>query len=382
MIDWLLRHKKIDRAIDRVALSASRRVSPTSLSMLVSIALLGAPWGYARAQGGAASADAATPAASAASFRLDAIVSRMDTTALVVVFVAVLVMLLLAWRVWELVRRERRAKLQERGDARPAPQTTTLHGSAPTTGGDWEHAERKRGARDGKSEFADLDLPSITITTTHWPEVENMKTPSQAGWVAGRPPGARAPQPDDTATIYRTGYNPFYRPEERIEVEKVADVVTQAELLEHLGETKQAILLLSRHIREHEKPAPKAWLMLFELYVKTGRETHYKALADGFRVLFNADVPAWSESTGGASEDLEHYPQVIGKVQQLWGMPSCRAFLDSLLRDDRGGSRQGFMLAAYSDILFLIEFIDLLAAMKGDSEERHRIELKLAEPGR
>ena len=349
--------------------------------MSVSIALLGAPWVAALAQGGPAPADVATQVKSVASFRLDAIVSRMDTTALVIVCVAVLVMLLLAWRVWALVRRERISRLQERGDARAVSQTT-LRGSGPVTGGNWEHAERKRGARDGKSDFADLDLPSITITTTHWPEVENMQRPSQAGWVAGKLPGASAPQPDDTATIYRTGYNPFYRPEERIEVEEVADVVTQAELLEHLGETKKAILLLSRHIRENEKPAPKAWLMLFQLYVKTGRETHYKALADGFRVLFNADVPPWSESTGGGSKDLEHYPQVIGKVQQLWGMPSCRAFLDSLLRDDRGGSRQGFLLGAYSDILFLVEIIDLLAAIKGESEERRSIELKLAEPGR
>ena len=382
MTDWLLMHQKTDRVMERVAALVWRVISPLSSSMLVAIALLGAPSGFALAQAGAASADAPTPAQDAASFRFDAILSRMDATTLVVVFVAVLVMLLLAWRVWALVRRERGAKLSERGEARATPQTTTQRSGAPTTGGDWGHGERKRAARDGKSEFADLDLPSMTLTTAHWPEVKNMETPSRAGWVAGRPPGAHAPHPDDTATIYRTGYNPFYRPEERIEVEEVADVVTQAELLEHLGETKKAILLLSRHIREHEEPAPKAWLMLFELYVKTGRETHYKALAAGFRMLFNANVPPWADDSGDASKDLEHYPQVIGKVQELWGIPSCRAFLDSLLRDDRGGSRQGFMLAAYSDILFLIEIIDLLAAMKDENDERRSIELTLVEPGR
>ena len=327
---------------------------------------------------GGASAQTAAPSGSppqsagGATFGMESLVARMDWTTLVVLIAATLVILLFAWYVWTLVRRERRARPKRAVTHTPRSRQTGRGHTVRSGSADWDQAERKRGARDGKSDYADLDLPSITVATTHWPEIDRLKIPSQAGWIAGTQStlGANSGQ---TESVYRTGYNPFYRPDERIEVEEVADVVTQAELLTHLGETKQAILLLSRHIREHEKPAPKAWLMLFELYVKTGRETHYKSLGDGFRVLFNAEVPPWSANPDALSKDLEQYPLVMEKVQQLWGIPTCRGFLDSLLHDDRGGSRQGFMFPAYVDILFLIETIDLLDVMKSDTLGRRPV---------
>jgi len=147
--------------------------------------------------------------------------------------------------------------------------------------------------------------------------------------------------------------------------------------LQTLGDYGAAIAILTRHIRETEKPAPKAWLMLFDLFAKTERQDQYENLAKGFRILFNAEIPSWSSQKTEASKTLEEYPQVMEKAQRLWGLPSCKSFLDSLLVDDRGGARKGFMLPAYTDILFLLDIIDVEELMAREGREQRDIMMKI-----
>jgi len=146
------------------------------------------------------------------------------------------------------------------------------------------------------------------------------------------------------------------------------DPVVLAETLTEMGSYEPAIALLTSHIRDTERPAPAAWLILFDLYARTQRFRQYTALAEGFHALFNAAAPSWEALRTEQHKQLEDYPQLIGKVQRLWGLPTCRSFLESLLYDDRGGVRQGFMINAYRDILLLIEVIDGLAEMKIEEE--------------
>lgn len=152
-----------------------------------------------------------------------------------------------------------------------------------------------------------------------------------------------------------------------------ADVVMRAETLMSQGLPDQAIAILLAYIREAEKPMPMAWLTLFDVFTRTGRRAQYEALASGFSALFNAITPTWQDLQSEGHKHLEDYPVVLGKVQQVWGLPNCRDFLELLLHDDRGGSRQGFLLTAYRDILFLIEIVDTLAAMTLEEEIRRAI---------
>jgi len=168
---------------------------------------------------------------------------------------------------------------------------------------------------------------------------------------------------------------PMARPDgESLSFGEDADVVMQAEMLMQEGLPDRAIAILLGHIREAEKPMPMAWLTLFDLFTRTGRRAQYEALASGFSALFNAITPTWQDLQSEGHKHLEDYPVVLGKVQQVWGLPNCRDFLESLLHDDRGGSRQGFLLTAYRDILFLIEIVDTLAAMALEEEMRRAIE--------
>jgi|GEM_PF-1392927 len=305
---------------------------------------------------------------------------RLDTTGLLLIALSALFILWFVWRIVKMIGRDRapRPSRSRKGRAPRvvvSPTTIAPQRDSLSAATDWGFDENKRSAvsrRRGLSE--DATRTSID-TSTRLPSLE-------------RPTGSYGVQPEDalgrspvaTVSPYRTGTNPYYLRgdslENQIDVEEVADVLTQADLLVQLGDPKEAMNLLSRHIRETEKPGPQVWLMLLDLYRTTGREAQYNALGDGFRALFNAQVPPWSTSSAG-DRTLEEYPQVLLKIQGLWPTPECRLYLEALLNDDRGGSRQGFSLTAYRDILFLVEGLEARRLLEGEDDDRADINRKL-----
>ncbi len=299
--------------------------------------------------------------------QLEMVFDRLEGPGLLVVIVAALVIALLLWRVIAAIRRERPVTPPSRPPRVEPPETAA--GPATVTGStDWGHDLNKRSAVTRRPGVAvrGAEPAKLDGATTHWPPVERtvlVRAP------VSEPAGVAA---DGTASPYRTGFNPYYSGEtvdHRIVVEEVADTVTQAELLVQLGDPKEAMNLLSRHIRETEKPGPEVWLMLLDLYQATGRESQYNALADGFRALFNAEVPPWATSRDVATRDLETYVQVMRKLYSTWPRADCRGYLNDLLTDNRGGSRQGFSLSSYRELLFLVKMIDTLDQMSLDEEE-------------
>lgn len=239
----------------------------------------------------------------------------------------------------------------------------------------WRDTGKGRRGRDSTDvRQVEDDLPPITLLTgATWAEKKQKEElPSQASLIAGAPSEA-------SDNVYKTGYNPFFRHNtaENIEVAEVADLVQQAELMLTLDNYPAAISMLTRHIRDTEKPAPKAWLMLFDLYAKTNREEQYANLAKGFRIQFNAEVPSWNAQKGEAARDLEQYPQVMERVCKAWHTSGARALLESLLYDDRGGARAGFALPAYFDLIFLLDMLDAVAIVAREDVERRAIEVKL-----
>jgi hypothetical protein len=291
----------------------------------------------------------------------------LSPSALIGIVIAALLVLAFAALLVLMVRGEKK-RSNERAAARaPAPRRAAKVTSA------WEGADSARGARDTPRPRAmEMDLPPINMKTTDWgggSTTDPMGSPSRM--IASQPVSA------DSGGVYRTGFNPFYKSTSHIQVEEVADMIQQAELMVTLENYPIAISMLTRHIQETEKPVPKAWLLLFELYLKTGKRDQYDNLAKGFRALFNARVPSWDDQLADDARGLESYTAVVGKLQRLWGLPSCRDFLESLLYDDRGGARQGFTLTAYAEILFLIETIETAATIDEEEEERRRVELKM-----
>jgi len=306
---------------------------------------------------------------------------RLDPLEVALIIGAGVIVVLLVIRIGMMVRRERplvppptrqRPKNSATGDPLDRP---TLQGST-----DWGHDQNMRAAMVREAVTIPGappgGLPSLDHAVTQWTisEVHNAAAVSrQANESMGK-------SPDQPPSPYRTAFNPYYRGEPvsgTIEVTEVADAMLQAELLVQLGDPKQAMTLLSNHIRDTEQPGPAVWLMLLNLYQATGRKSQYEALATGFSTLFNAAVPPWPASREVAMRDIESYPQVMLKVHAEWGKESLRATLEDLLNDNRGGSRQGFSLSAYRDILFLLEIVDELDKMAREAEEHEGIQRKL-----
>jgi hypothetical protein len=51
------------------------------------------------------------------------------------------------------------------------------------------------------------------------------------------------------------------------------------------------------------------------------------------------------------------------RVIELWGSNECEPYMQSLLRDNRGGLRSGFTIEVVDEILFLIQLQETLEKM-------------------
>ena len=250
------------------------------------------------------------------------VMAHLDALTIGLVVVAVLVVALLVWRVARMVRGETPVGVKVRRGAPVADRNDSLDRAT-----DWGHDQNKRAAL-ARSPVTitntTVDLPSLDHAVTQWSITDVQRATSDGV----QPDDALGKSPAAINSLYRTSFNPYFRresPAPTMEVVEVADALLQAELLVQLGDPKQAMTLLSKHIRETEKPGPAVWLMLLGLYQSTGREAQYNALAAGFSVLFNADVPPWATSSDQLARDLESYPPVIARLQATWAGPTRAA---------------------------------------------------------
>ena len=147
-----------------------------------------------------------------------------------------------------------------------------------------------------------------------------------------------------------------------VDVTELSQVTDEAQVYVDLGRSDQAIEILRDHIehQQSERDSPAAWLMIFDLYRRTNNRAGYDELAPQFRTHFNGRMPDWDNYGHELALDdgLEAFPHLVAVLQRDWGTPEARKFLEELLYDNRGGSRLGFSLAAYRDILLLLQVHD------------------------
>ena len=144
-----------------------------------------------------------------------------------------------------------------------------------------------------------------------------------------------------------------------VDVTELSQVTDEAQVYVDLGRSDQAIEILRDHIenQQGERDSPAAWLMIFDLYRRTNNRAGYDELAPQFRTHFNGRMPDWDNYGHELALDdgLEAFPHLVAMLQRDWGTSEARKFLEELLYDNRGGSRLGFSLAAYRDILLLLQ---------------------------
>jgi hypothetical protein len=120
------------------------------------------------------------------------------------------------------------------------------------------------------------------------------------------------------------------------------------------GETQRALKTLQDFVLEHPDEALAPWLRLLELMKVHGKREEFEDLARKVHKAFNVPAPAWEEpAASGPATSLEDYAHVRKRLQDTWGSQACLDYLDTLMRDNRGGQRRGFPLPVMEEVILL-----------------------------
>ncbi|MGA9394781.1 MAG: hypothetical protein WBV56_05490 [Azonexus sp.] len=136
--------------------------------------------------------------------------------------------------------------------------------------------------------------------------------------------------------------------------------VALAEIMLTFGRVQGAAETLARHIDESSPTNPRPWLMLLDLYRRSGMRKEYTGLLPAIRQKFNLDVPAWQdlETPVSGLKSLEDFAHVARHVQTTWGTQAAMDYLDELVHDTRDGQRSGFPLEVIEEIVLLMLILE------------------------
>lgn len=116
-----------------------------------------------------------------------------------------------------------------------------------------------------------------------------------------------------------------------------------------------------------ESPIP--WLCLLDVYRVLGDQEKYDAILKRIKKIFNVRMPplALDAPVGEVQlRKLADYPTIVETILYLWEGDQIVPYLESLLVDNRDGTRDGFDLPVYRNILQLIAI-----ANDPDRSKRH-----------
>jgi pilus assembly protein FimV len=148
----------------------------------------------------------------------------------------------------------------------------------------------------------------------------------------------------------------YITPSEMPKVEELNDVMYEAEFWISLNKIGNAIRLLEQYTISDQGSSPLPWLLLFDLYRKTGQIEQYMSLQRQFQRFFNGKIPDWEDyDRAQSSIGLDTMGSLMARIEVLWHTDEIIPFIESLLLDDRDGTREGFELGVYRDILFLCD---------------------------
>lgn len=148
-------------------------------------------------------------------------------------------------------------------------------------------------------------------------------------------------------------------------------VMELADIMLSFGRVKGAAQALQEFIDHNPEEALRPWIRLMDVYRMAGMRAEFETVARDLNRHFNVEIQSWdglaseissaattADQTGAESSyspSLEDMPRLMNTVVAMWGDGDVVGYLYQLLRDNRGGQRQGFVLSVVEDILFLIE---------------------------
>lgn len=136
--------------------------------------------------------------------------------------------------------------------------------------------------------------------------------------------------------------------------------VELAEIMISFGRVHGAAETLADFIRTNPKQAITPWLKLLEVYRLAGMRIEFDALSRQLNKTFNVKTVTWDNFDQARStyHQLEDMPHIIHTLTETWGTRACQRYLETLLRDNRDGAREGFPIAIIDEILLLAAILE------------------------
>ena len=142
--------------------------------------------------------------------------------------------------------------------------------------------------------------------------------------------------------------------------EEHASAVELADIMMSFGRVHGAAETLSDFIRGNPTQAVQPWIKLLEVYRAADMKAEFEGLTRQLNKIFNVKIISWEdfEKTVKTLGSIEEMPHIARTLQSCWGTPDCQAYIHGLLRDTRGGTRQGFPLGVIDELLLLLAVLE------------------------
>jgi hypothetical protein len=131
-----------------------------------------------------------------------------------------------------------------------------------------------------------------------------------------------------------------------------------ANIMTAMGLSDSAARTLVEHIRENPRQSLEHWLKLLELYRLNGNRKEFERSAEEMHQHFNVQVDQWVAEDGSERTSLEDYPHLRSQLVRRWRQPDACELLQTLLMDNREGTRIGFPINVAEEILLLLAILD------------------------
>ncbi|HJW57323.1 MAG TPA: hypothetical protein VJ577_18835 [Burkholderiaceae bacterium] len=248
----------------------------------------------------------------------------------------------------------------------------------------WENTATTDLARNSASSaltIAQTTDTSISPATADLQENDRSNPPSDRIAMPAEPPLAVADcetssvspvspvSPADSTVSELPAYS---RRSNGLKAEEISGGMEEAEFWILLNVPERAIEILEQFNNSDQPSSPIPWMCLLDLYREVGEEEKYTELLHRFANQFNVNVPEWKDNVAMEKlSSLDNFPYLINRICDLWHTADIIPFLEKLLYDDRNGTRTGFDMPVYRDIMLLTGIAHELAQSGQAAETPH-----------
>ena len=152
--------------------------------------------------------------------------------------------------------------------------------------------------------------------------------------------------------------------------EENESILDNAEVFIAHGRPMLAIQLLGNYLSDFPTESPAIWLKLLDLLSKEGSASEYDAAVLVCKQFFNIKMPTFTDTTIADTSSIEDYPQIIARLEGVWGSPFAVGFLSDLIYNQKSQPREGFERNTFEELFFLKE-IAVNLNPNNDSEHEH-----------